>query len=234
MTATADVATVQAPPVAETAPAGPAPFSASDLHALKTAGPKFEAGPQGARVWFWAPPPQRDWVRQVHQAADDLERPLHEAAAAALAGAEAAELRRRSQALATALGNATYFGQNAREARGQVQRALAEGADPAGPEAALRHAEQERERWEGRAAALQPLVAEAKARAAAVLHGCVNDAHRQVVARAAAEVAERRRALAEAFAELLAPLLAAQFQLERVSHRGTADRLAELPEEKTG
>jgi hypothetical protein len=236
MTATAEATvTPQAPPAAEQAAAPPAPFSASDLHALQTAGPKFEAGPAGARVSFWVPPPERDWVRQVHREADDLERPLHEAAAAALAGADHVEYLRRAQALRSAQAQQAYFEQRLGQLRAERTAALARGGDPGQAEANLQQAQGELERFRGRASALSPLVEAAQARAAAVLHGCVNDAHRQVVARAAAAVAERRRALVAAFAELLVPLLKAQFQLERVQHRATVDRLGELPpEEKKG
>jgi hypothetical protein len=234
MSATAEVAAPpEAPPQAPAEQAPPpqvGPWSAAELGRLKDTAPEVKAGQFGLLLTMAVPFPDPGYVAQVRHQADALDRPVEQARTAYLGGAEHAEYLRRVEALKTAEGNVSYFGQLAREARAEVKQALAGGASPEQAEADWRHAEAEQRRYQARAADLGPLVQQARTRAAAGLRAAVEGAFRQAVQAAEVERDVRRRALAEAVAGLLAPWLAAQLALERVAQRATADRLSELPE----
>jgi hypothetical protein len=236
MTATADVATVQAPPQADAPPAVVGPWTEAEVQRLVGHFPTFVTDKDGTWAVLSVPAAERAWWQGVRAASVELERPLEQARAATLNGEQVAEFKRRAEALRLARGQVAYFGLRLGELKAQRKAALAQGdeAGLASAEANLQHAQAELERFEGRAVALAPLVEQAQRLAADTLTAAVNAAHRGVVAAAMRERDRARHDLAEVTYRALPELLAAQARLEDVASRARAEELGQLPEERTG
>jgi hypothetical protein len=221
----------EAPPAA--APAPPGPFSADDLRRRDLpAGLSLEAKQHGLVLTLNLPFLDGAWSQQQQdEARTTLERPLHEARAAALAAPDVVEWQRRTAALASASGQRLYFEQRAGDLRRAVKAALAAGDDAAlaGAEANLQQAAAELVRFEGRQAALGPLAEQAKRLAEGTLKAAVFAASRAAVAAANQEVEICQKQLVAAVLAVLSPWLAARLRLEQVAQSGARDQLSELP-----
>jgi hypothetical protein len=227
-------ATPEAPQQAAAPPAPPAPFGERELAGLLDYFPQVEPDRHGPKLWFRVPAAERPWLQRVRREGAALLRPVEEARAAALAGEEAVEFRRRSEALRSSQLQARYYEVvRAPELKLARQQALARGDDSALAQAELdlALADAELKKFTERTAALGPLVEQARKLAAEALRVAVRDAHRAAFDAAARQLAARRRELAEAVYRLLVPVLEAEHHLEEVRGPAAAAALAELPPE---